>query len=91
MATDSIRSPFYESHASLGATFMEEGGWYWTEGFGDADAEYHGVRDDLGVWDVSPLNKWEFRGPDSLEAAQMDPYEQYPRSRGRPGPLRRPL
>ena len=49
---------------------MEEGGWYWTEGFGDADAEYRGVRDDLGVWDVSPLNKWEFRGPDAVSAVQ---------------------
>jgi aminomethyltransferase len=67
---ESIRSPFYDAAASLGATFMEEGGWYWTEGFGDEDAEYRGVRDDLGVWDVSPLNKWEFRGPDALAAAQ---------------------
>lgn len=67
---ESIRSPFYDAAASLGATFMEEGGWYWTEGFGDEDAEYRGVRDDLGVWDVSPLNKWEFRGPDARAAAQ---------------------
>jgi aminomethyltransferase len=70
MEADSIRSPFYEAAASLGANFMEEAGWYWTEGFGDADAEYRGVRDELGVWDVSPLNKWEFRGPDALAAAQ---------------------
>jgi aminomethyltransferase len=66
----SMQSPFYESAAGMGATFMEEAGWYWTEGFGDEDAEYRGVRDDLGVWDVSPLNKWEFRGPDRLAAAQ---------------------
>jgi aminomethyltransferase len=70
MEAESIRSPFYEIAASLGATFMEEGGWYWTESFGDAAAEYRGVREDLGVWDVSPLNKWEFRGADALEAAQ---------------------
>ena len=70
METESTRSPFYDPAAALGATFMEEGGWYWTEGFGDLDAEYTGVRDDLGVWDVSPLNKWEFRGPDALAAAQ---------------------
>ena len=49
---------------------MEEGGWFWTEGFGDVAAEYHAVRDDLGVWDVSPLNKWSFRGRDALKAAQ---------------------
>ncbi len=64
-----IRSPFHKAHAELGATFMEEGGWFWTESFGDLDAEYRAVRDDLGVWDVSPLNKWSFRGPDALEAA----------------------
>ena len=68
--TESIRSPFYDAAAAAGGTFMEEGGWYWTEGFGDADAEYRGVRHDLGVWDVSPLNKWEFTGPDALAAAQ---------------------
>ena len=70
MESGSIKSPFYESAAALGATFMEEAGWYWTEGFGDSDAEYRAVREDLGVWDVSPLNKWEFRGPDALAAAQ---------------------
>jgi len=70
MELEPIRSPFYDAAAVLGASFMEEGGWYWTEGFGDPDAEYRGVRDDLGVWDVSPLNKWEFRGPGALAAAQ---------------------
>jgi len=69
---ETIRSPFHAAHAALGATFMEEGGWFWTEGFGDLDAEYRGVRDDLGVWDVSPLNKWEFRGRDALKAAAAD-------------------
>ncbi len=70
METASIQSPFYDAAAALGASFMEEGGWFWTEGFGDLDGEYLAVRDDLGVWDVSPLNKWEFRGPDALVAAQ---------------------
>ena len=64
-----IRSPLYRVHEQMGATFMEEGGWLWTESFGDLEAEYSGVRDDLGVWDVSPLNKWDFRGKDALEAA----------------------
>jgi glycine cleavage system T protein (aminomethyltransferase) len=67
--SSAIQSPFYKIHAELGATFMEEGGWFWTESFGDLDAEYGAVRDDLGVWDVSPLNKWSFRGPDALKAA----------------------
>ena len=70
MDTETRRSPFYDVAAAAGATFMQEGGWWWIDGFGDTDAEYRGVRDDLGVWDVSPLNKWEFRGPDALAAAQ---------------------
>ena len=70
-----IRSPFYKAHSELGATFMEEGGWFWTESFGDLDAEYRGVRDDLGVWDVSPLNKWSFRGPDALEGRRAPSHQ----------------
>lgn len=65
-----IRSPFYEAQAALGATFMEEAGWLWTESFGDPVGERNAVRGDLGLWDVSPLNKWDFRGPDALAAAQ---------------------
>lgn len=70
METPSTKSPFYDSQAAAGASFMEEGGWYWTDDFGDPAGEYEAVRSDLGVWDVSPLNKWEFRGPDALAAAQ---------------------
>lgn len=70
MADESIKSPFYEPALASGGTFVEEGGWFWGEGFGDQDAEYRGVREDLGVWDVSPLNKWEFTGKDALAAAQ---------------------
>jgi aminomethyltransferase len=64
-----IHSPFHKVQAQMGATFMEEGGWLWTESFGDLDREYRAVRDDLGLWDVSPLNKWELRGRDALKAA----------------------
>ncbi len=70
MTDESLRSPFYEAASAMGGTFMEEGGWFWGDSFGDEAAEYRAVREDLGVWDVSPLNKWEFRGPDALAAAQ---------------------
>ena len=91
MQSESIRSPFYEPAAALGATFMEEGGWYWTDDFGDTDGEYRAVREDLGVWDVSPLNKWEFRGPDALAAAQRIHSNNVARPRRGSGPLRRPV
>ena len=65
-----IKSAFHDVIASQGGSHVEDGGWMWAEGFGDVRKEYAAVRDDVGVWDVSPLNKWDFRGPDALRAAQ---------------------
>jgi glycine cleavage system aminomethyltransferase T len=53
-----------------GGTHIADGGWWWLEGFGDLGKEYAAIRDDVAVWDVSPLNKWDFRGPDALRAPQ---------------------
>jgi glycine cleavage system T protein (aminomethyltransferase) len=68
--SDPIRSAFHDIQQGLGATFVDEGGWWWTGGFGDAEREYAAVREGVGMWDLSPLNKWEFRGPDAVEAVQ---------------------
>ena len=68
--SDPITTAFHAVQQARGATFMEEGGWLWSESFGDPAAEYAAVREGVGMWDVSPLNKWEFRGPDAVEAAQ---------------------
>jgi aminomethyltransferase len=68
--SDPITTAFHDVQVARGATFIEEGGWSWTGSFGDADKEYRAVREGVGMWDVSPLNKWELRGPDALEAAQ---------------------
>jgi aminomethyltransferase len=67
---DPIRSAFYDIQAASGAGFVEEGGWLWTTGWGDFDQEYGAVRDGVGMWDLSPLNKWDFSGPEALEAVQ---------------------
>jgi aminomethyltransferase len=67
---EAIKTAFYDKQLARGASFMEEGGWYWSSTFGDTAKEYSAVRDGVGMWDVSPLNKWEFKGPDALEAAQ---------------------
>ncbi len=66
----SRQTAFHAIMAKTATGFMEEGGWWWVTGFGDPDAEYRAVREGVGVWDVSPLNKWDFRGKDALEAAQ---------------------
>ena len=67
---EAIKTAFHEVIAAQGGSHVEDGGWMWLEGFGDVAKEYAAIRDDVAVWDVSPLNKWEFRGPDALRAAQ---------------------
>ena len=48
---------------------MDWEGWLWPNHFGDPVAEHRAVREGVGVWDESPLRKWDFRGPDALRAA----------------------
>ncbi len=67
---EAIRTAFHEVTAAQGGSHLEDSGWMWLEGFGDAAKEYAAIRDDVAVWDVSPLNKWELRGPDALKGAQ---------------------
>jgi glycine cleavage system T protein (aminomethyltransferase) len=68
--SESRRTAFHAVTSRTAAGYMEEAGWLWVTNFGDPDAEYRAVRDGVGMWDLSPLNKWEFRGPDAIEAAQ---------------------
>jgi aminomethyltransferase len=70
MSDEAIRTAFHEITEAQGGGHVADGGWLWLEGFGDVQKEYAAVRDDVAVWDVSPLNKWDFRGPDALRAAQ---------------------
>jgi aminomethyltransferase len=66
----SRQTAFHEITSASAAGFMEEAGWLWVTNYGDVEAEYRAVREGVGMWDLSPLNKWEFRGPEALEAAQ---------------------
>jgi aminomethyltransferase len=66
----SRETAFHPITSKIAAGFMEEAGWFWVTNFGDTDAEYRAVREGVGMWDLSPLNKWEFRGSDAVEAAQ---------------------
>jgi aminomethyltransferase len=71
MAEDeALRTAFHDATAAMGATHVADGGWLWVERFGDVRTEYDAVRDDVAAWDVSPLNKWDFRGPDALAGAR---------------------
>ncbi len=71
MAQDeALKTAFHDVAEAAGASHVADGGWLWAERFGDVRTEYDAVRDDVAVWDVSPLNKWNFRGPDALKAAR---------------------
>ena len=47
---------------------LDREGWYWPKHFGDPVAEHHAIRNDVGVWDVSPLRKVVLSGPDAMKA-----------------------
>ena len=63
------RTPFFDAMGKAGAEFVEWEGRLWADHFGDPTREHHAVRQYVGVWDLSPLRKWEFRGPEAIEAA----------------------
>src|SRR2546428_11625910 len=82
---EAIKTAFYDVQAAIGAEFAPEGGWWWTDSFGDVEAEYHTVREGVGMWDVSPLNKWDWRGARANDAAQRGHTHPHLRPPGGPG------
>ena len=69
MSTETVNTAFGGVQRELGAEFMDWEGWQWPNHFGDPVAEHRAVREHAGVWDESPLRKWDFRGKDALRAA----------------------
>jgi glycine cleavage system T protein (aminomethyltransferase) len=69
MSVDVIHTAFDAPQRELGCEFMDWEGWLWPNHFGDAAAEHRAARENVGVWDESPLRKWDFRGADALRAA----------------------
>lgn len=69
MAPEPRRTLLFDALRRAGAEFVEWEGYLWADHFGDPTREHHAVRQHVGVWDLSPLRKWEFRGPDALGAA----------------------
>lgn len=65
-----FRNAFQDVEEKHGGTFHEDGGWEWTENFADTSAEegYKATREDVSVWNVSPLIKWKFVGSDAAKA-----------------------
>jgi aminomethyltransferase len=71
MSGDMIHTAFDAPQRELGCEFMDWEGWLWPNHFGDPVAEHRAVREGVGVWDESPLRKWDFRGRDALRAADL--------------------
>src|SRR5256885_9327868 len=69
MTADLRRSPLHDRHAALGAKFAAFGGWEMPLEYADGGVlkEHSGVRDGVGVFDVSHLGKASVSGPDALE------------------------
>jgi aminomethyltransferase len=70
MGDEPIKSVWYDVQAEQGAEFEDFDGWLWTSTLGDANREYEAIRSDVAVWDVYPLIKWDFSGPDAARAVQ---------------------
>jgi aminomethyltransferase len=69
MSSETVRTAFDRVQRDSGGEFMEWEGWFWSNHFGDAAAEHKAVREHVGVWDESPLRKWDLRGKDAMKAA----------------------
>jgi sarcosine oxidase subunit alpha len=61
------RTPVHHWHATHGARWMDAGQWKRPESYGDPAAEVQGVRNGVGLIDVSTLGKIELIGPDAVE------------------------
>lgn len=68
--TETVRSVLHEVQQARGATFRDDGGWWWTDSFGDHPAGYEAVRDGAAIWDVYPMVKWVVTGPDAQAGIQ---------------------
>jgi aminomethyltransferase len=68
--TETVRSVLHEVQEARGATFRDDGGWWWTDSFGDHPAGYEAVRGGAALWDVYPMVKWVVTGPDAQAAIQ---------------------
>lgn len=64
------RTPLYEIHKSLGATFDESDGWEIPERFGEPLEEYRAVRSRVGIFDRSFRGKLLLTGSDRVRFLQ---------------------
>ncbi|WP_037074694.1 2Fe-2S iron-sulfur cluster-binding protein [Pseudonocardia spinosispora] len=57
-------SPMHSWHVGHGAVPLVAGQWIRPEHYGDPAGEVRGVRENVGIIDVTPIGKLDLRGPD---------------------------
>ena len=62
-----LRTPLYEEHKSLGATFTDFGGWDMPVRYGSDLDEHHAVRNSAGVFDISHMSEFSIVGDDAAK------------------------
>ncbi|HEY7666651.1 MAG TPA: aminomethyltransferase family protein [Actinomycetota bacterium] len=62
---DERRSPLHDAQIAMGAEFMWEDGWPWTNKVTDPMAEYEAIRTATGIWDLYSTCKYEVTGADA--------------------------
>jgi aminomethyltransferase len=65
------KTPVADQHVRLGARMTDFGGWWMPVNYKPGIlAEHHATRDAVGVFDVSHMGEFHFRGPRAREAVQ---------------------
>ncbi len=64
------RTPLYAAHQRAGARFTEFGGWDMPVQYSGLVQEHHGVRNSVGIFDVSHMGEIRVLGPQALNFLQ---------------------
>lgn len=70
MAEELKRTPLFQAHLKLGARMVPFGGWEMPVQYSGIIAEHQAVRTAVGLFDVSHMGEFEFRGAGALDALQ---------------------
>jgi aminomethyltransferase len=64
------RTPLYDLHVKTGARMVPFGGWEMPVQYTSIVEEHRGVRNAVGLFDVSHMGEFEIEGPEALAALQ---------------------
>lgn len=62
-----LKTPLYDEHQALGATFTDFGGWDMPVRYGSDLTEHHAVRNSAGLFDISHMSEFSVVGDDAAK------------------------